>query len=204
VKSSDQGKVGRIFQAKVIELALSNIPGYTARPGGASGAAFMVHWPALIDGKHIVESVYIDGEVTQVLPTNQLDLTPVNHQSVAPAVAPASTRDTVRLPLGRLFGTRSGDKGGNANVGVWAKTDEAYSFLYEFLTVEKLKELLPDTAQFEINRYEMANIKSLNFNIKGILGQGVAASTRVDGQAKSLGEYLRAKYIDVPADLVPA
>ena len=86
-------------------------------------------------------------------------------------------------------------------MGIWAKTDDAYRFLFEFLTVEKLKELLPDAAEFNIQRYDMINIKSLNFYIEGILGDGVAASTRVDGQAKSLGEYLRAKYIDVPEQI---
>lgn len=198
VKSQDQAKVGRLYSAKNVELALANIPGYTGRPGGANGSPFMVHWPALVDSKHIVEHVYIDGEVKDVLPTNQLGLEDIYYQKVPVDVPPAPTGQTVRIPFGRLYGTRSGDKGGNANLGVWAKTDEAYSFLHEFLTVEKLKELLPDTAEFDIERFDMANIKSLNFTIKGILGEGVAASTRTDGQAKSLGEYMRAKYIDVP------
>ena len=201
VKSTDQAKVGRMFSAKFTELALANIPGFTGRPGGASGTPFMVHWPALIDGKNIIEYVHCGGQITEVLPTNQLGLAPLAHQTVKADVAPAPTGNTVRLPLGRLYGTRSGDKGGNANLGIWAKTDEAYSFLFDFLTVEKLKELLPDTAEFEIQRYDMANIKSLNFYIKGILGDGVAASTRVDGQAKSLGEYMRAKYIEVPEQI---
>lgn len=201
VKSSDQEKVGRMFSAKATELALANIPGFTGRPGGASGTPFMIHWPALIDSKHIVETVHCGGQVTDVLPTNQLGLEPVVYKTAKTDVAPAPTGKTVRLPLGRLYGTRSGDKGGNANLGIWAKTDEAYSFLFDFLTVEKLKELLPDAAEFEIQRYDMANIKSLNFYIKGILGDGVAASTRVDGQAKSLGEYLRAKIVDVPEQI---
>lgn len=201
VKSTDQAKVGRLFSAKFTELALANIPGFTGRPSGASGTPFMVHWPALIDSKYIVEYVHCGGQVTEVLPTNQLGLEPIVHQAVVADVATLPQAKTVRLPLGRLYGTRSGDKGGNANLGIWAKTDEAYRFLFEFLTVEKLKELLPDTAEFDIVRYNMANIKSLNFYIKGILGDGVAASSRVDGQAKSLGEYLRAKYIDVPEQI---
>lgn len=198
VKSQDQAKVGRLYSAKNVELALANIPGYTGRPGGANGSPFMVHWPALVDSKHIMETVHVGGETVEVQPTNQLGLEDIYYQKVPIDVPPAPGGDTVRIPFGRLYGTRSGDKGGNANLGIWAKTDEAYSFLYEFLTVEKLKELLPDTAEFKVERFEMANIKSLNFYIHGLLGEGVAASTRVDGQAKSLGEYMRAKYIDVP------
>lgn len=198
VKSQDQAKVGRLYSAKNVELALANIPGYTGRPGGANGSPFMVHWPALVDSKHIMETVHVSGKATEVQPTNQLGLEDIYYQKVPVDVPPAPKGDMVRIPFGRLYGTRSGDKGGNANLGIWAKTDEAYSFLYEFLTVEKLKELLPDTAEFEVERFEMANIKSLNFYIHSLLGEGVAASTRVDGQAKSLGEYMRAKYIDVP------
>jgi acyclic terpene utilization AtuA family protein len=201
VKSSDQAKVGRLYSAKNVELALANIPGYTGRPGGASGSPFMVHWPALVNSKHIVEHVHMDGKTTDIEPTNQLGLEEIYYQKIPVEVPSAPKGDQVRLPFGRLYGTRSGDKGGNANLGVWAKTDEAYSFLYEFLTVEKLKELLPDTAPFEIDRFDMPNIKSLNFYIHGLLGEGVAASTRVDGQAKSLGEYLRAKYIEVPQSI---
>ena len=104
--------------------------------------------------------------------------------------------------FGKIFGTRSGDKGGCANLGVWSKTEEAYSFLFEFLTVDKLKELLPDLEKFEIDRYELPNILSLNFYVHGILQDGVSSSTRMDGQAKSLGEYLRAKKIDFPEQLL--
>ena len=74
---------------------------------------------------------------------------------------------------GRLFGTRSGDKGGCANLGVWARSDAAYAFLHEYLTVAELKRLLPDTASYEIDRHELPNLKALNFHIHGILRDGV-------------------------------
>ena len=102
----------------------------------------------------------------------------------------------------RLYGTRSGDKGGCANLGVWAKTQDAYSYLFEFLTVEKVKELLPDLAEYKIDRHELPNILSLNFYVHGILQDGDSSSTRLDGQAKSFGEYLRAKNIEVPESLI--
>ncbi|MEA3470821.1 MAG: exopolyphosphatase, partial [Thermodesulfobacteriota bacterium] len=110
---------------------------------------------------------------------------------------------TVRAPFGRVFATRSGDKGGNANLGVWAKTPEAFAFLRDFLTTQKLKELLKDMSAFEIERYEMPNLLAINFYIKGVLGEGVAASLRSDPQAKTLGEYLRAKVIELPESLLP-
>ena len=111
-------------------------------------------------------------------------------------------KETQTIPFGRLYGTRSGDKGGCANLGVWAKNEEAYTFLFDFLTVDKLKELLPDLEEYKIDRYELPNILSLNFYVHEILQDGVSSSTRLDGQAKSLGEYLRAKNIDVPDFLI--
>ena len=88
-------------------------------------------------------------------------------------------------------------------MGIWATSEEAYGFLHNFLTVERFKSLMPETAGFEVVRYELANIHSLNFYIVGILGEGVASSVRTDPQAKTMGEYLRAKTIEVPVALIP-
>ena len=200
-KSRNKELVGRLFSAKMVEIALANIPGFGPMNPIGNGASFLVYWPALVDSQYITERVHIDDEVTEVRPTSQLDLEPVHHQVTPAAVPPAPGGETVSIPFGRLFGTRSGDKGGCANVGVWATSDEAYGFLHEFLTVERLKTLMPETAEFEVVRYELANIQSLNFFIIGILGEGVASSVRTDPQAKSMGEYLRAKTIEVPAAL---
>ena len=106
------------------------------------------------------------------------------------------------MPLGLLYAARSGDKGGNANLGVWAKTPKSYVFLKIFLTVEKLKTILPDTENFAINRYDFPNLLGLNFVLHDFLQEGVAASTKMDGQAKTLGEYLRMKQIDIPLSLL--
>jgi hypothetical protein len=106
-----------------------------------------------------------------------------------------------RLPLGTLFGSRSGDKGGNANVGVWARDAEAFAWLDSFLSVERFQELVPEAAALEVRRYRLPNLWALNFVVVGLLGEGVAASTRPDAQAKSLGEYLRARIVDLPLSL---
>jgi hypothetical protein len=102
------------------------------------------------------------------------------------------------VPFGKAFATRSGDKGGNANLGVWARTPVAFAFLQEFLSIDQLKNLLQDLQDYEIERYELPNLLALNFYIKGILGDGVAASLKSDPQAKTLGEYLRAKIVEMP------
>ena len=203
VTSRDPSKLGRLFSAKITELGLANIPGNTGRGGGGfTGAQTIVHWPALIDSKRVTEHVHLGGDVIDVLPTQRLGLEDIYVQKLPVSLAPTPSGQTVRVPFGRLFGTRSGDKGGNANCGVWAKTDEAYAFLHQYLTVDQFKQLCPDMASYPIERYEMPNLRSLNFYIKGVLGGGASSNHRIDKQAKSLGEYLGAKYIYAPKSLV--
>jgi len=107
-----------------------------------------------------------------------------------------------KVPLGVVMGARSGDKGGDANLGVWARRDGSYGWLSDFLTVDRLRALLPETAALAIDRYELPNLRALNFVVHGLLGQGVAASTRFDPQAKALGEWLRSRLVDVPEELL--
>ena len=202
VKSKNADLVGRMFSAKMIELALANYPGFFTGGGVRSGGPVLVYWPALIDSKHILETVHFEGQEIEILPTNQLGLEEIYYQKQPIHVPPAPSDAPLTKPLGQLFGARSGDKGGCANIGVWAKTENAFSFLNECLTVDKIKELMPDLAEFKIDRYELPNILSLNFYIHGILEDGVSSNTRKDGQAKSLGEYLRAKYIAIPKSLL--
>jgi hypothetical protein len=106
------------------------------------------------------------------------------------------------VALGAAFGARSGDKGGNANLGVWARSDAGYGWLAEHLTVDALRTLLPEAKDLEVERHELPNIRALNFVLHGLLGAGVAASTRQDPQAKGLGEWLRARHVDLPVALL--
>ena len=108
---------------------------------------------------------------------------------------------TRRAPLGTVVGARSGDKGGDANLGVWARTDAGYAWLRGFLTVDGCAGCCPRPRRCAVDRYELPNLRALNFVIHGLLGEGVAASTRFDPQAKALGEWLRSRLVDVPEEL---
>jgi hypothetical protein len=202
VKSRNPDLVGRLFSAKIIELSLANYPGFFSAGTGKKPGPVISYWPALIDSKHIKEYVHVDGKTLEIEPTSQLQFEENYYQKQPVAIEPAPKSEMDEISFGRLFGARSGDKGGCANIGVWAKTDLSFSFLYNFLSVEKLKELMPDLNKFSIDRYELPNINSLNFYIHGILEDGVSSNNRMDGQAKSLGEYLRAKTISVPKIII--
>ncbi len=203
VTTDDPKKVGRLLSAKVIELGLAGIPGNAGLGRtGFNGTPSIIHWPALIDSGKVTERVHFQGASDEVLPTQRLDLEEIYYQQMPARIPPRPGGATRRIPFGRLFGTRSGDKGGNANCGVWARSEEAYGFLFDYLTVDEFKRLLPDMAPYEVQRYEMPNLWAINFYVKGVLGTGAVSNHRLDKQAKSLGEYLRAKHIDAPAQLV--
>ena len=199
VKSSSPEKVGRIFSAKVIELALANYPGWTAQSEIKQASPFISYWPALVDSKNVKEKLHFNNE-SKVIEIEKHQEQSINLKKIN--IDEYVSKDIEKINFGRIFGTRSGDKGGCANLGVWAKDASSYSYLYHFLTVEQLKKLLPDLECFEIERYELPNIFALNFYVKGILENGVSSNNRKDGQAKSLGEYLGTKLIDCPKEFI--
>lgn len=193
VKAPDERSVGRAFSSAAIELALANYPGFfaTSTPGPAQ--SFGVFWPALVDARAVDHTVVLDDgrrlriDAGPTGPPATIDVAPP--PDVAAPELPAGE------PLGTWFGARSGDKGGNANVGVWATDDSGYAWLAEHLTAERLRELIPEARDLEVRRYELANLLAVNFVVVGYLGEGVASSTAFDPQAKGLGEYLRSRPI---------
>ena len=202
VKDADADKIGRAFSNACIELALASYPGATvsAPPGDAS--PYGVYWPALVPSELIRQvAVLPDGARVDVKATVGFESAGKN---VVRAQVSSPGGETRRAKLGTVFGARSGDKGGNANVGVWARDEAGFGWLVEQLTVEYFRELLPETAAFDIERYVFPNFRALNFLVIGLLGEGVASSTRLDPQAKGLGEWLRARVVELPVSLMDA
>jgi len=202
-KDPDAEKVGRGFSNAVIELALASIPGFFGVGGGPSaGRPFGVYEPACVPAETVPQEVVLLGgetrQVSSVIPPGDTSVTPAPGPGAAAPGGP-----TVRAPLGAVVGARSGDKGGNANLGVFARSDEAWAWLDAFLSVERLCELLPEVAPLQVDRHRLPAIRSLNFVVHGLLEEGVAAATRQDPQAKSLGEWLRARVVDLPEALLP-
>ena len=200
-KDPDPARVGRAFSNAVIELVLASYPGFFTTTPPTPESPYGVYWPTLIPSARVRHTVVLpDGGAREVPPIGPMPPRPARVAAIDVPAAPSGP--TVRVPLGRAFGARSGDKGGNANVGVWARSPAGFAWLREFLSVDRFKELIPEAAGLEVQRYELANLAALNFVVVGLLGEGVASSTRFDPQAKGLGEYLRAHRVDLPAALV--
>ena len=201
VRDPDQEVVGRALSGAAVELALASYPGFhvLAPPGKGSpyGVFEDVYVPhGAVD--HV--AVLHDGRRITVVPAQE---TAVLEEVLPPHLPePLDEGPTARAPLGLVAGARSGDKGGNANIGLWVRTDPAWRWLAHTLTVERLRELLPEAAELAVTRHDLPHLRALNFVVEGILGQGVAAQHRFDPQAKALGEWLRSRHLDIPEALL--
>ncbi|MEV8377333.1 acyclic terpene utilization AtuA family protein [Kribbella sp. NPDC056861] len=210
VKDPDPKVVGRAFSSAAIELALASYPGFhvTAPPG--DGSPYGVFTAGYVDAREVEQVVVLpDGTRRTIEPaadTQELEpaeggALPMPLPQLVAAGRPARSL-TREVPLGRVMGARSGDKGGDANVGVWVRNETAWRWFAHTLTVEKFQELLPETAHLPVTRHVLPNLWALNFVVGGLLGEGVASQARFDPQAKAVGEWLRSRYIDVPEVLL--
>ena len=209
VKSSSPESVGRAFAGAAIELALGSYPGFAVTRPPAAGTPYGIYRAAYVPQDEVPHTVVLaDGTRLEIAPPANLSASGANSGKTGaenPESAPLG--ETVATPLGRLAFARSGDKGGDANVGVWIpadhpRRDEAYVWLQSLLDEKTVKELLPETAELDIDIHPLPNIKAVNIVIHGLLGDGVAASTRFDAQAKALGEWIRARFVDLPRELL--
>ena len=202
LKDRDERKVGRAVANAVVEIALATIPGYFnvgSSPSG--GSAFGVYRPAVVPAELVPQYVTVLGGertvIDSVAPNGATNVVAEPGPLVSPPGGP-----TTMVPLGRLYGTRSGDKGGNANLGIFARSDDAWAWLDEFLSVEEFQRLLPETASLDVDRYRLPALRSLNFVVHDLLEEGVAASSRQDAQAKGFGEWLRSRVVAIPSVLL--
>jgi hypothetical protein len=201
VRGPDPKTIGRSFSGAGVELALSSYPGFhmTGPPGDAT--PYGVFSAAYVDASAVPHvAVLPDGARVDIAPSPRTRPLAAVAEADVPAWSGGPTR---RAPLGLVAGTRSGDKGGDANVGVWARTDAQFAWLAQFLSVSALQDLLPETQPLRVTRYVLPNLRALNFVVEGLLGDGVAANVRHDPQAKALGEWLESRVVEVPVEFLP-
>jgi hypothetical protein len=207
VRGADERRVGRAFSSAAIELSLASYPGFhtTTPPGNAH--PYAINRVAFIDRGAAPQRVCWSDGRTVTLPV--APAAPARDESLGEARRPGVTnldideRGVEHLPLGTCFGARSGDKGADANVGIWARGPKGFTWLEAFLTPARFKTLVPEAVSLSVRRVELPNLLALNFIVSGLLGPGgVSASTRADPQAKGLGEYLRSRVVALPRAVI--
>jgi hypothetical protein len=201
VRDPDPATVGRQFSSTAVELALASYPGFTTTAPPADGQVYGVFTAGYVAADAVSHvAVHPDGTRTDIAAADE-----TRELADIPPFAlpePLPFGDTQRVPLGRIAGARSGDKGGSANVGVWVRTQDQWRWLAHYLTVGRLRQLLPETAELPVTRHVLPNLRAVNFVIDGILGEGVAYQARFDPQAKGLGEWLRSRLVDIPEEFL--
>ncbi|WDM15917.1 DUF1446 domain-containing protein [Streptomyces lavenduligriseus] len=232
VRDPDQQVVGRALSGAAVELALASYPGFhvLAPPGkGAPYGVFEDVYVPHVGATHRAGASDVDTDQVPAphVPTVHVPTAHVSVPHVAvlhdgrrvPVPPPQETRPlaavpdpplpeplppgpTRRAPLGLVVGARSGDKGGNANVGVWARSEDAWRWLAHTLTADTFRQLIPESRDLPVTRHLLPNLRAVNFVVEGILGAGVAAQARFDPQAKALGEWLRSRHLDIPEALL--
>ncbi|MFE4449905.1 acyclic terpene utilization AtuA family protein [Streptomyces sp. NPDC056796] len=203
VRDPDAAAVGRAVSGAAVELALGSYPGFhlTAPPG--KGAPYGVFEAASLPAGQAEHVAVLPDGSRQTVPAAGTYAEP-GEVAEPPLPEPLPAGPTRTAPLGHVAGARSGDKGGDANVGVWVRTDDAWRWLAHELTVARFRELLPEAAGLTVVRHVLPRLRALNFVVHGLLGEGVAAQARFDPQAKAVGEWLRSRHMAVPVTLLEA
>ncbi|WP_316741910.1 acyclic terpene utilization AtuA family protein [Streptomyces sp. MK7] len=201
VRDRDPEAVGRVFSGAAVELALAGYPGFHMLAPPGKGVPYGVFETAHVPQDAVQHlAVLHDGRRIAVPPpqdTRALDDVPE-----PPLPDPLPGGPARRAPLGLVAGARSGDKGGDANVGVWARSEDAWRWLAHELTADRFRQLIPESRALPVTRHVLPRLRALNFVVEGFLGEGVAAQHRFDPQAKALGEWLRSRHLDIPEALL--
>ncbi|ARP71618.1 DUF1446 domain-containing protein [Streptomyces pluripotens] len=206
VRDPDEQVVGRALSGAAVELALGSYPGFHVLSPPEKGAPYGVFEDVYVpQGAVDHMAVLHDGRRVPVPPPQRSHAQgsgPLDAVPPPPLPAPLPSGPTRHAPLGLVAGARSGDKGGNANVGVWARSEEAWRWLAHELTADRFRQLIPESRDLPVARHVLPNLRALNFVVTGVLGAGVAARHRFDPQAKALGEWLRSRHLDIPEALL--
>ena len=211
VKDENAAVAGKAFTSTVVELALGSYPGFTMTTPPGPASPYGVYRPAYVDRDVVTHTVHLPDGATEVIPDPPVDVQPDVETKVdqrVPPVIPVISEEAItrRIPLGTFVHARSGDKGGDANVGLWVRAGdrrpEQAQWLEHFVSEERVRQLVPEAADLDIEVFTLPNLHGVNILIHGLLGDGVAASTRFDPQAKGLGEWLRSRLVSVPEELL--
>ena len=202
-RDEDRAVVGRRFSNTAVQLALGTYPGFFSTSPPTDASAYGVHTPGYVPQASVPhEAVTADGTVETIpAPASTAPLVPLHNRDAE--IEPAPSGPTTRMALGRVVGARSGDKGGNANIGLWTRDRATFTWLAATMDETTVRELLPEAASLPVHITLLPNLNALNITIEGLLGKGVAHNVRFDPQAKGLAEWLRSRHIDIPTALVP-
>ena len=210
VKDPSPDPVGRAFTSAAVELALGSYPGFTMTAPPAPATPYGVYRAAYVDRADVTHTVVHSDGRREVVGDPSSFTSAQEPPGARPSPYPSRTDSlTRRLPLGTFVHARSGDKGGDANIGLWVAHDgvdrETYDarvqWLCKVMSPRGIGALLPEAADLDVDVWLLPQLGAVNLVVHGLLGEGVAASTRFDPQAKGLAEFLRSRLVSIEVSL---
>ncbi len=171
---------------------------------------FLGYYPAVVPQTELDEAVTLLPSPRDKSPPRRIAIpAPAVTEPLAPresydATDPApltSFGPKTMRPLGDVVLGRSGDKGGNVNLGLFVHTPERWAWLRSFMTRDRLRELMREDWKpwYHVERVEMPGIFAVHFVVYGPLGRGVSSSKLLDSLGKGFAEYIRAVWVPVPS-----
>jgi len=198
--AADPGELVKLRQG-LTSFGLGGMPGFHAE-AGPPFAMRVDFWPTLIRQSEIKQQVVLDdGHVIDIAPPPTAAFHPKDRAAAkqAPARLSGPTR---RVPLGEIIHARAGDKGGNLNLGVWARRPEAWDWIRATLTDHKMAQLLVLREDVSVERHELGNLHGLLFVLRGYFGASAAGCAILDNLGKGVGEFLRTQLVEAPVELL--
>lgn len=203
----------KLFGKMIPSLILSGPPGVAVIGGVPKAQKVMSYWPALMP-KGAVQPRIALFENGELVAEKQVGDTPIGNFTADELEAQVATKasrdvasvlkeqnDPAAVPLRTICLARSGDKGDTANIGVLARSPEAYKFLESYLTAQRVKDLFQELCVGKVTRYSLPGLSGFNFLLEESLGGGGTRTLRIDAQGKTFAQGLLAQRILLPSGL---
>jgi hypothetical protein len=196
------------LQALVEGLSMGTYPGYhrALDMRNTMPKLYMDFWPSTLPVSRLELALSFVGGDVQRLANRKETIPAMKSESYDAKQSYDESKwgPTVREPLGAIVMGRSGDKGGNANIGLYVRHEDEYEWLRTFLDMQRFKYLLGDELKIvrELERVEFEGLLAVHFLCKGLLGEGVSNTDRLDGLAKGMIEFVRARVVELPIAFV--
>ena len=172
---------------------------------------YLAYYPAILPQSELKEVAILlnkTGEIEQEIDAGHVSVTePLEKRAnydTPDLVDLSKFGPTVHVPADIVVLGRSGDKGGNVNLGLFVHEADEYEWLRTYFTRGRLQTLIGNDwrKEYFIERIELPQIYAVHFVVYGILGRGVSSSVILDSLGKGFADYIRSKYIDIPEKFV--
>ena len=191
------------FRAGFSSFGLGGMPGLTCE-FITPITPRMEYWPGIVEQRECRHQIMLgDGKkISITLPDMAADAATSGKPVAAQSGDLSRFGPTRRAPLGEIIYTRSGDKGGDASLGVWCRSPEALPWVTAYLTGARVHRLMGLADTVSVDAFPLPNIHGQLYILRGYFGRSGTGNIGLDQIGKGLGEFLRSCIVDIPVSLL--